>query len=296
MATTRLEEATVETAGGVRRPASRQGYPGHLAASFRHTFITLRRRRWGILPILIAFLPPIIPLAIAFFDAAPTVAPGADVFVQLSEKLYLKAIAPLLALFFGCVLIGEDIESQTLHYILTRPAPRSAWVIGRFLAYAVFVGAVIVLSLGLAFGACTALGRFPVSEGNLRLLAHYAGVQVAAVAAYGALSMYLGAAFKRPVVYGVLLLFLWQRIAMNMPGLADFLTLEKYLVAILPPLATQRGNPVMQTAIAEFQKTEYLVGAGKASVVLVVATVVFVALTALVVRRREFTPARAAGS
>lgn len=303
MATTGIEKADAAAgeddikadSASVAAPLA-ASYPRHLAASFRHTLVLLRRRRRSILAIAITFVPVLIPLAIAFFDTAPTVPSGAETFTHLMKDLYLKAIAPLLALFFGCTLIGEDIESHTIHYMLTRPVPRSAWVLGRFAAYVVFVGGVVLLSLGLAFAACTALGTFSASAGNLRLLAHFSGVLLAAVAVYGALGMFLGAAAKRPVVYSVIFLFGWQRVAMNMPGLADLLTLEKYLTALLPPLPTQQANPVMQSAILEFQKTEYLVGVGRASLVLIAVTAVLVALTAFVVRWREFTPARAAGA
>ncbi|MDX9972967.1 MAG: ABC transporter permease subunit [FCB group bacterium] len=291
----------VQAAEALRADAAdqlpRSGYAGAILTSFQHTLSLLRRHRWSIFGILLAFLPVLIPIVTSLFDAAATVPRGIDIFTQLTEKLYLNVIAPLFALFFGCMLIADDVENHTLQYILTRPVPRSAAVFGRFAAYFVFVSAVLISSLVFAFAACTTLGNFSATAGNLRLLAHYIGVLLAALATYGALSMCLGAYFsKRPVVYGIVYFFGWQHVAMILPGIADFLTVRKYLNAILPPLATQRDNPALQITIAEFQKTEYAVGAGKSILILAAITLAFLLLTALILRLREYTPARAAGA
>jgi hypothetical protein len=276
--------------------AARVGYGGAVVTSFLHTLSLLRRHRWSMLGIVVAFLPVLIPIVIAFFDAGPTLPRGVDVFTQITEKLYLRVVAPLFALFFGCMLIADDVESHTIQYILIRPVPRTATVLGRFAAYLLFVSLILVSSLTFVFAASTSLGDFPFSPGNWRLLAHYSGVLAVAMTAYGAASMFLGAVFsKRPVIYGVALFFGWQRLAMVLPGVADFLTIEKYTNALLPPLATQRDNPVLKTAIAEFQKSEYIVGAGKALVLLALISIAFLLVTALVLRGREYTPARAAG-
>ena len=117
-----------------------------------------------------------------------------------------------------------------------------------------------------------------------------------ALAAYGSFSMFLGAFFKRPVIYGVLFLFGWQRVAILVPGIIDFITIEKYLKLLLPPLAVQRDNPVLRMALVEFQKQEFVIGASKAIAILSVTILLFIGLTSVIVRHREYTAARAAGS
>jgi ABC-2 type transport system permease protein len=274
----------------------RSGYPGAVLTSFQHTVSLLWRHRWSLLGIVVAFLPVVIPVAIALFSAAPSLPRGIDTFTSLVEKLYIDVVAPLFALFFGCMLIADDVENHTLQYILTRPVPRSATVLGRFLAYLVFVSVILISAIVFAFAASTTLGSFQVTAGSLRLLLHYCGVIFASLAAYGALAMCLGAYFsKRPVVYGIAFLFGWQKLALVLPGVADFLTIQKYVNAILPPLATQRDNPGLQAGIAEFQKTEYVVGAGQSCVVIACITLGLLAVTAMIIRMREYTPARAAG-
>lgn len=289
--------ATVETQYEAAQTPVRPGGYGHfVATAFHQTLRLLAHRRRTILALLIAFSPVLLPVAMAALGGGPNLPRGQEIFIALIEKLYLRGITPLLALFFGCMLIGEDIESHTIHYVLCRPVPRSAWVLGKFLGYCVFTVCVLVPAVALLFLACTTLGAFSATASNLKLLAHYLGVLCAAVAVYGAFSMLLGAFAKRPVVYAILYLFVAQRFAVTVPGVIDFLSLEKYLFALLPPLAIQRDNPDMQGALAEFQQGVFVIGAWKAAIVLAVAVVVFLVLTTVVVRYREFTAARAAGT
>lgn len=275
---------------------ARAGYGQFIMTALSQTVGLLLRRRRTVLAILVGFLPVLIPLASSLLSSAPVSPEGITFFVAIAEKLFLIGVVPMFALFFGCMLVGEDVELHTIHYILTRPVPRSAWVIGKFLAYLIVASLIVLPALALTFAACTALGTFAFTASNLRLLLHYSGVMVMALAAYGSLAMLLGAFFKRPVIYGVLFLFGWQRIAILVPGVIDFITIEKYLKLLLPPLAVQRDNPVLRTALMEFQKQEFVIGAYKAVAVLVVATVVFLVLTSVIVRHREYTAARAAGS
>ena len=73
-------------------------------------------------------------------------------------------------------------------------------------------------------------------------VAHYSGVALLGLLAYGAVTMFLGAVTKRPIVIGVLLLYGWQRVATAVPGLIDFLTVQKYTDTLLPALAEERGK------------------------------------------------------
>jgi hypothetical protein len=105
--------------------------------------------------------------------------------------------------------------------------------------------------------------------------------------------MCLGAYFKRPIIIGVGVLFGWQRLALLIPGLIDFFTIEKYVTALLPPLAEARQAPTIQTALIEFQKKEFLIGAAKSTVALFIITAVLIAITVFIVRRREYSQAKA---
>ncbi len=274
-------------------PTANAPYLRFLAMSAHHALVTTLRRKRTILAGVVALLPVVIPLVLTVFTEGAFGREGNKIFVMLMEDIYVKALLPLLAMFFGIMLIGEDVESQTIPYLLTRPVPRSAMVLGRFASLLVIAAGLIVPGVFLTFAACTALGNFAFSGANLRLMLHYDGALLMGLLGYGAFCTWLGAFFKRPIITGVMALFFWQRLALYVPGLIDFFTIEKYVVALLPPLAEAREAPMLRTALAEYQKKLFLVGATKSAIALLVIASVLILLTVLVVRRREYSQAKA---
>ena len=51
--------------------------------------------------------------------------------------LYLRFIVPVLGAFYGTSLISDEVEDRTITYLFTRPIPRGAIMIGKYLAYLV---------------------------------------------------------------------------------------------------------------------------------------------------------------
>lgn len=287
-------EHPFEFLGSVQHPHG--GFYAGLRASCSHTIQLMLRRQRLILAFSIALLPVLLPVSTAMFSAAPFAKPGNEVFVQLVETLQIDALAPLLALFFATMLIGEEVEGQTMIYILTRPIPRSAWILGRYLAYGLVASAIMAISIAFTFASATTLPSFGFTCIDIMLALHYLGVAVAAIFVYGSFTMFIGAMTRWPIVVGVVILYGWQRVATLVPGVVDFLTIKKYTNALLPVLATQRGNQQMQAIIAGFQREEFLVSASKAIIVLIVLTLVFLGLTIFTVRFREYAKGRAVGA
>jgi len=77
--------------------------------------------------------------------------------------------------------------------MLTRPMPRSAWVLGRFSAYVLVATAILGTSLFLTFAAATALADFGFDADGVEKLATYALAMFMALLANGALALFLGA-------------------------------------------------------------------------------------------------------
>lgn len=268
-------------------------YSRYVHTVFVFTLLGLLRQRRVILGGIVTLIPVIIPVSMAVFSTVQFAQDGGPVFVKMMGLLYLKAIVPLLALFFGCMLIGEDVESQTMPFVLTRPIPRSAYVLGRYLAYIVVTTSVLVPSIFFTFVGCTSLANFAMSSANLTLMLHYDLVAVLGLAAYGAFTMFLGATTKRPIVIGIIFLIPWQRLALRIPGYVDFATIEKYMNIMLPVLPTQRDNPALREVVSGITKQEVLISPLAAGITLIAISAVFVVLTQLAVRWREFSQAKA---
>lgn len=269
-------------------------YFTYISAAFGQGLLLLIRRPRLLLVAGISLLPVVIPIMIAFFSSDRYAADGHEVFIQLATRLHITVFIPLLSLFFGSMLVAEEIESQTITYLLTRPSPRSAWILGRFVAYLITATGLLWLSLGLTFGACTALADIDFSPIHLKLLAWYAGIGCLGLVCYGTVAMYLGASTKRPIVYGVLLFFGWEPLVRVIPGIVDFLTVMKYIEALFPPAAPRLADMAVQSTLGEYNKLVYTVEATHALMVLGAITLVFSGLTVHALRNKEFAGTRMA--
>src|SRR5512145_3265697 len=107
------------------------------STSFAHAISASLRRRRTHVAFALVILPALIPLSLALLphEHGDEEVTRGWVLTQMIEIFYVTGVTPLLALFFAAMLVGEEVESQTVSYILTRPIPRSAWVVGKFAAY-----------------------------------------------------------------------------------------------------------------------------------------------------------------
>ena len=48
---------------------------------------------------------------------------------------YLRFTVPVLGVFYGTSLIADEVEDKTITYLFTRPIPRGAVLVGKYLAY-----------------------------------------------------------------------------------------------------------------------------------------------------------------
>lgn len=280
----------------VRQRPTRGGYMTFVSASCGRTFQDMVRQQRLILAAAVVYLPVLLPLAVAFLSRSKYGQSGLEIFSRMSEELYINALAPLLALFFATMLVGEDAERQTISYMLTRPTPRSAWVLGRLIAYFAVSLAIVTSSMLLTFAGCTSMEELSFSAGDLKLFFHYTGVASMALVGYGVLTMFLGATTKRPIILGVMFIYPWQALCVRfVPGLLDFLTIQKYTNAMMPVMAESTENERMQAALEEFHKEQFLIDASASLVTLILISVALFALTVGMVRWRQFSSSHAIG-
>ncbi|MFP6582191.1 MAG: ABC transporter permease [Candidatus Hydrogenedentota bacterium] len=272
-----------------------RGYINSVFASFGQSLVLLLRQRRIIFATFICFLPIVIPLMLALISSSQFGESGKDTFTQITMTVYVSGLTPLLALFFATMLIGQDVEAHTIPYILTRPLPRSAWVIGRFLAYMMTSSGIMGISLALLFGSCTTLQNFGFESENIRLVTHFWVTTMFGLLGYGSLTMFLGAFSKRPIIIGVILIYAWQPLAMVIPGYIDFLTIGKYVDAIQPSTAMRDNTVTFQTELGDFQKHIFAIELPQAMLTLAIISLAFVIMTVISVRHREYASAHAIG-
>ena len=281
-------------------PAERGGYANCLSAACGHAVAMMLRRQRVILVAIICMLPVLLPLAIGFLSASDFADNGRQQFVRIAETIYLGVLTPLLALFFATMLIGEEAEGQTMPYVLTRAIPRSAWVLGRFLAYVLVTGFIVCVAMGLTYTACTTLENLGWRMAELRMLSHYLAATVLGLVAYGALTAFLGAISRRAILFGIALIYGWQTLALLAPGLLANLTIKYYVNKLIPSEAIvdsalrHTGDALSQLEI--FNREIFLKEAAWSVLILMCITAVFLALTVLTVRMRQYASVKVSGS
>lgn len=150
------------------------------------------------------------------------------VFGTVMSLLYLRFIVPAIGVFYGTSLIADEVEEKTITYLFTRPLQRGAIVLGKFLAYLVCMTAVVLPSAAVVF-----MVMVPFDE-MASLLASFVrdlGVLALGLAAYGAVFLWAGALFRRPLVGGLLFVFGFEQLAIVLPGYVGRLTIAHYLQA-----------------------------------------------------------------
>jgi len=189
---------------------------------------------------LFSFIPVAVSLVIKFNQIFSGKAgrEGAYLFSNLIMLFYLQMIILILALFYGTSVCSEEVEGKTLPYLITRPVPRAAVVLGKYAAYTAVMTGMVTLGLLFSFLVLN-LDRL-LDPSVYGLLGRYLGVLVLGLVAYGALFTFFGSTFKRSIFFGLLFSFGWENVIQYFPGSTQRLAIAHYLKSFLP--ATSSGR------------------------------------------------------
>jgi ABC-type transport system involved in multi-copper enzyme maturation permease subunit len=184
-------------------------------------------------PVLLALTLRIISgLFTSGFRINGAMAGGATIFGMMIWLLYIRFIVPVLGVFYGTALIADEVEDKTITYLFTRPIPRSAVLVGKYLAYLACTALLIMPSVVLVYFLVV-----PISGGSIGAtfpsLVKDLGMLVVGLAAYGAVFAFVGTRLKRPLVVGLVFAFGWEPGVLLFPGYLKRLTVAYYLQALV---------------------------------------------------------------
>jgi ABC-type transport system involved in multi-copper enzyme maturation permease subunit len=163
---------------------------------------------------------------------------GISVFGVMIWMLFLRFIVPVLGVFYGTALMADEIEDKTITYLFTRPIPRGAVLIGKYLAYVTCTSLVVLPSVMLVYFLLVPFRDIPATFGSLLTDLGLLGL---GLVVYGAVFAFVGAFFKRPLVIGLVFAFGWEQVAMALPGYMKRFTIAYYLQALVPHAMPSEG-------------------------------------------------------
>lgn len=158
---------------------------------------------------------------------------GPSIFGMMIWLLYVRFIVPVLGVFYGTALIADEVDDKTITYLFTRPIPRGAVLIGKYLAYLACTVLLILPTVMVVFFLIVPLGSGSIGQSFPSLLTDL-GMIAAGLAAYGAVFGLVGARLKRPLVVGLVFAFGWEPTVMLVPGYLKRLTVAYYVQALVP--------------------------------------------------------------
>ena len=243
------------------------------------------------LPILLAVLVRVLlaldllSLVNVRFRGEPMEVAGATLFGFMIWLFYLRFIVPVLGVFYGTALIADEVEDRTITYLFTRPIPRGAVLMGKYLAYLACTGLVALPSVMVVYFLLV-----PVRGGSLGAafpaLVMDLGLLGLGLAVYGAVFALVGAWFKRPLLSGLIFVFGWEPVIVAIPGYMKKFTVAHYLQALVPHAMPQDSvGSVLQSILQVFGPSPSV---WSSLVWLAVIWVTGLALATRVVERREY--------
>jgi ABC-type transport system involved in multi-copper enzyme maturation permease subunit len=267
--------------------------PSLMTASLRVFDISLGEMLWSRRTVFLALIvggPVAIAVILRIVDAFNVPAMrvngvalnGPSIFGLMLWFLFLRFIIPILGVFYGTALIADEVEDKTITYLFTRPISRASVLLGKYLAYLVSTGLIVLPSVMLVYFLVVPIGggsiatTFPTLVRDLALLA-------LGLAVYGGLFAAVGAWMKRPVLIGLFFAFGWENFAMALPGYLKRFTLAYYTQALVPHAMPQ--DNLLTLLQSTFRDA---VSAPAAVLTLAVFLASSLALAAMAVERREY--------
>ena len=205
---------------------------------------------------------------------------GSSIFGVMIWMLYIRFIVPVLGVFYGTALMADEVEDKTLTYLFTRPIPRGAVLLGKYLAYLACTSLVVLPSVMLAYFLVV---PFAEVGGTFRSLVLDLAILVLGLAVYGAVFAFVGTWLKRPLVVGLVFAFGWEQVAMALPGYLRQFTVAHWLQALVPhALPSDNALVVLQSFFRQVPPAATSVGW------LAAILAVFLWLAMRLVARREY--------
>jgi ABC-2 type transport system permease protein len=205
---------------------------------------------------------------------------GSSIFGVMMWMLYIRFIVPVLGVFYGTALMADEVEDKTLTYLFTRPIPRGAVLLGKYLAYLACTSLVVLPSVMLTYFLVVPFAE--VGE-TFRSLVLDLAILALGLAVYGAVFAFVGTWLKRPLVVGLVFAFGWEQVAMVLPGYLRQFTVAHWLQSLVPhALPSDNALSVLQSFFRQAP-------AASTSVAwLAVILAVFLWLAMRLVARREY--------
>ena len=205
---------------------------GEMRKGWVVTILTIRyllSTRRGIVTLALSWVPLLLTASLAL-SRVPSF--GIALFQQLMLPLFLRIVVIFVTLVSATALVREEIEDNTLPFLLTRPVSRATLIVSKYAGYLVAALVMLLPPVLVAWGVTEAYQGTGTAL-DVGVLSGFLVATALAVLAYGALFYFLSVAFQKPLMVGLLIGFVWESVVLIIPGSVPKLSLIFYLQSIL---------------------------------------------------------------
>ncbi len=203
---------------------------------YRLTLRALLLQRRTIMLAVVVLAP--VATSLIYALARPGGSDTVDFYSGIVQKLFVPAVAALVALVFGVSAFGDEREDGTILYLVATPQPRLELVVAKVAA--AWTASLALLVPSLVLSGLLGLG----SAASLRLIGWPLLGVVLASLAYCAASSWLSLKTRRPVVIGVIYILLWEGSVATYAASAAKLSISAYGSAFVAHALPQSAPPV----------------------------------------------------
>ena len=168
------------------------------------------------------------PALAALVGLTSRYAPAAALEFAFVFNLIPHALAPLAALLYATGIIQDDVEEQTLTYLLLRPLPRWALYLIKLLATLLVTALLAVVFTAAAFATIALTASEPPAAGLVGRALTMAGLLGLTQVAYCGLFGLLGLLIRRSFLAGVAYIVVLEGLLATIPTVARRLTMMYY--------------------------------------------------------------------
>lgn len=147
-------------------------------------------------------------------------------YATLTSIMVFRILA-LAAAIFATAVVSQEVEQKTIVYLLTRPIPRWKLIVTRFVA-----SAIVVAFVGIVSAVAVSFGVFGVKALSNELLVHDIVAICLGAFAYTSIFLLVSLLFNRAMIICLLYAFGWETMASNMAGEVNRLSIVSYMQAI----------------------------------------------------------------
>ena len=158
-------------------------------------------------------------------------------------NLIPHALAPLAALLYATGIIQDEVEEQTLTYLMLRPMPKWALYLTRLLATVLMTSVLTAVFTAATFAVIAMTARVPATAGLVEQALKTAGLLALVQVGYCGLFGLLGLLMRRSLLVGVAYIVIFEGIFASLDTVARRLTVMYYFrVLVLRWLNPASGN------------------------------------------------------